>query len=93
MSPANVPIFQFKTVMVAAGILLFIQGMARSAAASSASRPGKWPEHAEDVEELEAVLLKNRDLAAIAEESHALPQQTSGDANDKRDESQKKGDV
>ena len=29
MSPANIPIFQFKTVIVAAGILLFIQGIAQ----------------------------------------------------------------
>ena len=28
-SPAGVPIYQFKTVIVAAGILLFIQGLAQ----------------------------------------------------------------
>ena len=29
MSPANIPIFQFKTVIIVAGVLLFIQGIAQ----------------------------------------------------------------
>ena len=86
MSPANVPIFQFKTVIVAAGILLFIQGLAQVCRCIVCIRTGKWPEHAEDVEELEAVLLKQRDLGAVVEESHVLP-------HDRRDDTKPKGDV
>ena len=82
MSPANVPIFQFKTVIVAAGILLFIQGLAQVCRCIVCIKSGKWPEHAEDVEEMEAILLKQRDLGAIAEESHALPHQD-GEKDDK----------
>jgi TRAP-type mannitol/chloroaromatic compound transport system permease small subunit len=75
MSPANVPIFQFKTVIVAAGILLFIQGLAQVCRCIVCIKTGKWPEHSEDVEEMESILLKQRDLGAIAEKSHALPDQ------------------
>jgi TRAP-type mannitol/chloroaromatic compound transport system permease small subunit len=57
MSPANVPIFQFKMIIVAAGVLLLIQGMAQVCRCILCIRTGKWPEHAEDVEELETVLL------------------------------------
>ena len=72
MSPANVPIFQFKTVIVAAGILLFIQGIAQVCRCIVCMRTGKWPEHAEDIEEMEDVLLKQRDLGRIGGESQAL---------------------
>ena len=57
MSPANVPIFQFKTIIVAAGVLLLIQGIAQVCRCVICMQTGKWPEHAEDVEELETVLL------------------------------------
>lgn len=57
MSPANVPIFQFKTIIVAAGVLLLIQGIGQVCRCILCIRTGKWPEHAEDVEELETVLL------------------------------------
>jgi TRAP-type mannitol/chloroaromatic compound transport system permease small subunit len=57
MSPANVPIFQFKMIIVAAGVLLLIQGIAQVCRCILCIRTGKWPEHAEDVEELETVLL------------------------------------
>jgi len=61
MSPANVPIFQFKTIIVAAGILLLIQGVAQVMRCIVCMRTGAWPEHAEDVEELETVLLMEHD--------------------------------
>lgn len=56
MSPANIPIFQFKTVIVAAGILLLIQGIAQVMRCIIAIRTGAWPRAAADVEELETVL-------------------------------------
>lgn len=72
MSPANVPIFQFKTVIVAAGILLLIQGIAQVCRCIICMRTGKWPEHAEDVEEMENILLKERDLARVGGEARTL---------------------
>ena len=58
MSPANVPIFQFKAIIVAAGILLLLQGIAQVCRCILCIRSGEWPKHEEDVEELEDILLK-----------------------------------
>ncbi len=58
MSPANVPIFQFKAIIVAAGILLLLQGIAQVCRCLICMRTGEWPQHEEDIEELENVLLK-----------------------------------
>lgn len=57
-SPAGIPIFQFKTVIVAAGILLFIQGIAQIFRCIIALREGEWPATAEDVEETEVLAMK-----------------------------------
>jgi len=64
MSPANVPIFQFKGIIVAAGVLLFIQGWAQVFRCILCIRTGKWPAHAEDVEELEKVLIMEHERGA-----------------------------
>ena len=56
MSPANIPIYQFKTVIIAAGILLFLQGIAQVFRCIITMRTGLWPTPDDDVEELEAVL-------------------------------------
>lgn len=56
MSPANVPIFQFKTIIPAAGLLLFIQGIAQVMRCIICIRTGQWPAHLEDVEEMETML-------------------------------------
>lgn len=58
MSPANVPIFQFKLLIVAAGLLLFIQGIAQVMRCILCIRTGEWLQHEEDVEELEQVLMR-----------------------------------
>ena len=55
-SPAGIPIYQFKSVIVAAGILLFFQGIAQVFRCVIAMRDNAWPEHEADVEELEKVL-------------------------------------
>lgn len=57
MSPAGVPISQFKTVIPAAGLLLFIQGIAQVFRCIICIRTGEWPAHTEDVEEMETMLL------------------------------------
>lgn len=57
-SPAGIPIYQFKTVMVAAGILLFIQGIAQVMRCILAMRTGAWLPPEEDVMETEEVLIR-----------------------------------
>ncbi len=57
-SPAGVPIFQFKAVIVAAGILLFIQGIAQIMRCILCIREGRWRHVDDDVEETEDLLIK-----------------------------------
>lgn len=56
MSPANVPIFHFKTIIPAAGLLLLIQGSAQVCRCIYCLRHGRWPPHLADVEEMESIL-------------------------------------
>ncbi|KZD01563.1 TRAP transporter small permease subunit [Oceanibaculum pacificum] len=58
MSPANIPIYQFKTVIIVAGVLLLIQGIAQVCRCLITIRDGEWPEAEQDVEELETILQK-----------------------------------
>lgn len=58
MSPAGVPIFHFKFIIVAAGLLLFLQGTAQVCRCLLCMRTGEWLRSDEDVEEMEQVLLK-----------------------------------
>ncbi|MDP2733030.1 MAG: TRAP transporter permease DctQ, partial [Hoeflea sp.] len=62
-SPAGIPIYQFKMVMVAAGILLFIQGIAQVFRCIVCIRTGEWVEAEEDVRETEDLLMKRADEA------------------------------
>lgn len=57
-SPAGIPIYQFKTVIVAAGLLLLIQGIAQVFRCIICIKEGKWPPMASDVEETETLLMK-----------------------------------
>ena len=59
-SPAGIPVYQFKTVMVAAGILLFIQGIAQVLRCILCIRDGRWSEAEVDVEETEAILIREK---------------------------------
>ncbi|HEX2018282.1 MAG TPA: TRAP transporter small permease subunit [Aurantimonas sp.] len=68
-SPAGIPIYQFKAVMVAAGILLFIQGIAEILRCIVCIRTGSWMRADEDVQETENVILNK----ATAAESDAHP--------------------
>ena len=63
MSPANVPIFQFKAVIPAAGALLCLQGIAQVCRCIVCIRTGSWPAHIEDVEEMETMLLHQQEDA------------------------------
>lgn len=59
-SPAGIPIFQFKSVLVAAGILLFIQGIAQVMRCILCIREGYWRTAEDDVQETEDLLIKQR---------------------------------
>jgi TRAP-type mannitol/chloroaromatic compound transport system permease small subunit len=56
-SPAGVPVFQLKSVIVAAGLLLLIQGIAQVLRCILCIRTGEWLRAAEDVEETEVMLM------------------------------------
>ncbi len=71
MSPANVPIFQFKTIIVLAGTLLLIQGIAQVLRCLVCMKTGAWPKHEEDVEEMEQILLRQAREKAEDEEKAA----------------------
>jgi len=57
-SPAGIPIYQFKSVIAAAGILLLIQGIAEVFRCILCIRQGYWPPIEHDVEETEELLMK-----------------------------------
>lgn len=57
-SPAGIPIYQFKSVMVAAGILLFIQGIAQMMRCVLCMRDGYWTLPERDVRETDEVLIE-----------------------------------
>lgn len=68
-SPAGIPVFQFKSIIVLAGALLIIQGLAQVVRCILCIRTGEWLPHKEDVEELESILLKD---AAAGDLDHAI---------------------
>jgi TRAP-type mannitol/chloroaromatic compound transport system permease small subunit len=75
MSPANIPIFQFKTVIVVAGVLIFLQGVAQVFRCVICIRTGAWPVKLADVEELEQVLIREHGReAALRGEGAAGPE-------------------
>ncbi|MRH78867.1 TRAP transporter small permease subunit [Spiribacter sp. C176] len=57
-SPAGIPVYQFKTVIVVTGILLFIQGIAQVMRCIIAMRTNEWMIAEEDVVETEERLLR-----------------------------------
>lgn len=58
-SPAGIPIYQFKSIIVAAGVLLLIQGLAQMCRCILCMREGYWRVSAEDdVKETEELLLE-----------------------------------
>ena len=63
-SPAGIPVFQFKTVIIVAGLLLLLQGIAQVCRCILCIRTGEWLEPSADVEETENMLadLKAREV-------------------------------
>ena len=71
-SPAGIPIYQFKSVIVAAGMLLFLQGIAQVFRCILCLRTGEWLRAAEDVEETEKVLMQAKTLDVLKHGSEAV---------------------
>lgn len=71
-SPANIPIFQFKLIIVAAGLLMLIQGIARVFRCVICIREGEWPPLPTDVEELDVVLLREEEERKLRHYSEAV---------------------
>ncbi len=61
-SPAGIPIFQFKAIIVLAGVLLMIQGIAQVLRCVHCIRHGSWYEikETDEVEETEVTLARQR---------------------------------
>jgi TRAP-type mannitol/chloroaromatic compound transport system permease small subunit len=58
-SPAGVPIFHFKTMLVVGAVLMLIQGVAQVCRCLVCIRSGEWPADVHDVTELEDQLLES----------------------------------
>jgi TRAP-type mannitol/chloroaromatic compound transport system permease small subunit len=85
-SPAGIPIFQFKSVIVAAGILLFLQGIAQVFRCIICLRTGEWVRAADDVEETEKILMQAKTLDVLKHGSEAVDIPSGYDTKiDKRD--------
>ncbi len=72
MSPAGVPIFQFKVLIAAAGVLLLIQGIAQMCRCILAMKRGTWPPREGDIEELEAQLIRDAQRGVLKHGSEAV---------------------
>jgi TRAP-type mannitol/chloroaromatic compound transport system permease small subunit len=89
-SPANIPIFQLKLIIVAAGVLMLIQGIARVCRCIIAMRENQWPPLPQDIEELDKELLMQHAREVLRHHGEAVDVKLPGDATtgpDRRDRS------
>ncbi len=59
-SPARIQIYYFKTLIPIAGVLVLLQGIAEAARCLICIKTGEWPPRLHDVQETEAVLMKEQ---------------------------------
>jgi TRAP-type mannitol/chloroaromatic compound transport system permease small subunit len=59
-SPARIQIYYFKTLIPIAGVLLLLQGIAEAVRCLICIKTGEWPPRLHDVQETEAVLMKEQ---------------------------------
>lgn len=71
-SPAGIPVFQLKSVIVAAGILLLIQGVAQVLRCIVCIRTGEWLQATDDIEETEVLLSQRAVHDVLAHGSEAI---------------------
>jgi len=62
-SPAGVPVWPLKVLIPVAATLLFIQGIAEIIRCIICLRTGAWPQRLADIEELEVVIVQERQQA------------------------------
>lgn len=74
-SPTGIPIYQYRSVIVAAGLLMFIQGLAQMARCILCIQTGEWLRARDDVEETEKLLMdqKAREVLHHSGESVDVP--------------------
>jgi TRAP-type mannitol/chloroaromatic compound transport system permease small subunit len=63
-SPAGVPVFPLKTLIPVTGVLLLLQGIAEIIRCILCLSSGQWPQRLHDVEETEALLVRERQRLA-----------------------------
>jgi len=80
-SPAGIPIYQFKMVIVAAGVLLLFQGVAQVMRCIYCIRTGDWLEalDGDDVEETEVLLMRQADSQNTHEDQRTDAEVTAKD--------------
>ncbi len=66
-SPAGVPVFPLKALIPVTGVFLLLQGVAEIIRCVLCIRSGRWPQRLHDVEEIEAVILRERQQLAEGE--------------------------
>ena len=71
-SPAGVPVFQLKAVIVAAGLLLLIQGIAQVMRCIVCMRTNEWLRAADDIEETEVMLMEKGAHSVLDHSSEAI---------------------
>ena len=71
-SPAGIPIFQFKIIIVAAGTLLFIQGIAQVMRCIQCIQTGEWSRLTDDVEEIETQMMRGDVVDILAHGTEAI---------------------
>ena len=59
-SPARIQIYYFKTLIPIAGVLVLLQGTAEAVRCLICIKTGEWPPRLHDVQETEAVLMKEQ---------------------------------
>lgn len=72
-SPTGIPIYQYKSVIVAAGVLLLIQGIAQVMRCIYCIKHGEWlaSQDDDDVEETEVLLMRQADAQNTHEDQRA----------------------
>ncbi|MBI2206704.1 MAG: TRAP transporter small permease subunit [Candidatus Rokubacteria bacterium] len=72
-SPAGVPVFPLKALIPVTGVFLLLQGIAEIIRCVLCLRSGAWPQRLHDVEEIESVILHEREHLAAGGEMPPSP--------------------
>ena len=70
-SPARIQIYYFKTLIPIAGVLVLLQGIAETVRCLICIKTGEWPPRLHDVQETEAVLMKEQQELRDREKDNA----------------------